>query len=379
MNEIDAKNARKLIETIFGQEIEILARESMDLEWAPVERWFLGCSAGNAPESVVIKTRRHDESGWGGDDFNLLAERRALSKLIGTGFAPDLYAADDRHGIVIMRDFRDASTVEKFLFADDPDAATAALVAMARTSGAINGSTVGMKKETWNPASASLIDNQSNLATVEDLLTTHCFPGFLGDRLIVEEIAYRMRAPEKTALTQWDVVPSNALVVGDRTVIIDFESSNPRHLAVDGVPYALGFSHYRYWAPLPDHVVDAMSDSWIAGVIDTCAESPSPEDIRLDLAAAAINKTLERLTRLTRIVDPNQPKEELARRRPQIIDSLERTARFCLQIGSYKEIATWMGELATEMQSRWHGTMSSRVFPAFNSGSREGWIIYHPI
>lgn len=378
MNENDVHNATSLILDTFGP-VEIVKREAMDVEWAPVERWYLKSSEPRVPESVVIKTRRHGETGWGGDHFNLIAERRALSELAGSGLAPELYASDDEDGVVIMEDFRDSVTVEKLLFASDPHLASAALISMAGTSGEISGLTTGIPDATWNPASANLIDSTSNLDTVDALLATHHFPSIGTDKSIGEQLASRLQAPSMRALTQWDVMPCNALVVDGRTVIIDFESANPRSMAIDGASFALGFSHYRYWAPLPNPLVVSMIDAWIDGVVRTWKRAPTHTGIRRDVAAASVSKTVERLTRLDRIVDQDQPREEMARRRPQIIDSLERTARVCQSVGVFNEISDRMNELATEMRIRWQGTMGSRVFPAFNGGSREGWTIYHPI
>lgn len=379
MNDIDAQNATRLIRDAYGADVQIVKREPLDVEWAPVERWHLGSPQELVPDSVVIKTRRHGESGWGGDHFNLISERRALLELNGSGLAPELYASDDEDGVIIMEDMKDAVTVEKLLFSDDPRAATEALISMARTSGAINGSTTGIAKATWNPATASLIDSAENLNSVHQLLSSHRFPPLDCDPSVVERLASRLRASSMRSLTQWDVMPCNAMVAGDRTVIIDFESSNPRNMAMDGAAYAMGFAHYRYWAPLPDCIVVSMSEAWIDGVTRIWDGAPTRQEIRIDVAAASIHKTLERLTRLDRIVDPDQPVEELTRRRPQIVDSLERTAGYCLSTGVFGDVACSMKELAEAMRIRWDGTMDSRVFPAFNGGSREGWMIYHPI
>jgi hypothetical protein len=181
------------------------------------------------------------------------------------------------------------------------------------------------------------------------------------------------------SLTHWDVNPSNAMTNGDRLVIIDFESANPGHMAIDGAGFALGFAHYRYWARLEDEIVDGMSDVWTEGVIATWPEAPNRSEMLRHIAAAAICKTLERLTRLTRIVDPDQPGGEAMRRRSQIVDNLRRTAQCCERANSFLRWAESMCELEMQMRERWPESAEGLSFPAFNGGNRDGWSIYHPI
>lgn len=354
-------------------------REAMDVEWAPVERWYLGSSERQVPESVVIKTRRHGESGWGGHPLNLVTERRALSLLSDSGLTPQLYAYDDAQGVIVMGDIRDSVTVEHLLFGDNQAAAVDALVESARTLGAINSTTVGIPSGTWNPEVDTIDDPYGSLVRVNSLLESHEFSRINGVDSDVQAVQTFISDESMRSLTHWDMNPSNALFTDARVVVIDFEGANPSHMALDGASFAKGFPHYRYWAPLPDAVVDAMRDAWIDAVQSRWSDAPDHSDMLQHIAAGAICQTLARMTRLDRIAEPDQSRESALRRRPQIVDNIRRSIRCCEDAGCFVELRESLKQVESEMRDRWSEANHPRIFPAFNGGSREGWTIYHPI
>lgn len=379
MNRQDATNAERLLRQSFGPDVRIVGREKMDVDWAPVERWHIQSLTEGSSRSVVVKTRRHGEAGWGGHPMNLVAERRALTCLNNSPHTPNLYAYDDGQGVIIMEDIYDAVTVEKLLFGSDGMVAIDALIAMARSVGTINGSTAGMPDELWNPEVSVWGDPVSSWATVRHLLDIHGFAEVDIPEVEIPEIDRLVRMDSMRSLTHWDVTPGNALRNGERIVVIDFEAANPRHMAVDGAAFSLGFSHYRYWAPLSDEIVDAMRDAWIEGVTAAWSKVPDRDVMLQHLAAAAVCKTIERLTRLERIADPDQSRASAVRRRSQIVDSIRRATRCCDQAAAFPGLAHGFSGVEAQMRERWPETDEALRFPAFNAGNRNGWAIYHPV
>ena len=116
--------------------------------------------------------------------------------------------------------------------------------------------------------------------------------------------------------------PANVLITSERTVLIDFEGANPRHIAIDGAGFALAFQNYRYWAHLPADVTAAMTAAWRAAIVRAIPTAADDDTFAAMLATGVLAWTIARLGRLPRIADANQPPAEAHRRRSQIVHTV---------------------------------------------------------
>lgn len=363
----------------FGLGPDAISRESMDHAWAPVERWFLRSDDPAVPRSVVVKTRRTNGSGWGYDPRNIVAEHRALSLLTPSCLAPRVYVASDDVGAIVMEDISPARTVEQVLFGADPAAARDALVRLATAFGAMHSATTPIDPAPWHPDSIIMTPLAEGWANLAQAVRHFHLPDPGACEKEIPVLATDLADPAWWALTHADANPSNVLVAGERTVIIDFEGANPRHIAIDGGAFALSFPAYRYWAELPGDVVPAITNAWrtaiergFPAVADDAVFFPM-------LATGSLLWAIMRLTRLPRIADDQQPPDETLRRRTQIVHTVASAVAICERAHAYPALAAWLAELDAALRQRWPESNAPRHLPAFNGGSRAGWIVHHDI
>jgi hypothetical protein len=377
MNRSDLDAATRLVTRAFGLEQDAIVREAMDHEWAPVERWHLLSDRPDVPPSVVVKSRRHGETGWGGDRRNLTAERRALGLLGESGLVPRTFASSDEPGVIVMEDLRDAPTVERILFADDPAAAWDALLQSAVASGRMHAATTPIDPLPWNPAALLMTGIDERWTTLIRAVQELGLPA--PHDAEIGALAANLDDRSWWALTHSDANPSNVLVTGNRTILIDFEGANPRHIAIDGAGFALAFPAYRYWADLPTDVTGAMTDAWRQAITPAFPAAADDEAFGRMLAAGALAWTIARLTRLPRIADASQPPAETHRRRSQIVHTVASAVAVCAAANAYPGMTQWLAELDATLRRRWPEASFLRTFPAFSGGSRDGWEIFHDI
>ncbi|MGC4189607.1 MAG: phosphotransferase [Thermomicrobiales bacterium] len=370
---------RDLIVRTFGPGTDTIAHEAVDSEWAPVERWRLHSDHHEVPHTVVIKTRRANGSGWGYDPRNLVAERRALDLLAPTGLVPHIYAADDALGAIVMEDIAGASTVERMLFGTDPALAHDGLVRLATALGTMHAATTPIDPTPWHPASILMTPLPDAWSTLTQAISHLGLPGFGKAAIEIEDLASSLTDPAWWALTHADANPSNVLVAGDRIALIDFEGANPRHIGIDGGGFALGFPAYRYWADLPEKTIAAMTDAWRTALLPGFPTVADDAVYVPMLATGVLAWTILRLTRLPLIADNGQPPDETHRRRTQIVRTIDLAVATCRTGTTYPAITNWLGTLDDALRQRWPEASNPRHYPAFNGGSREGWIVFHGI
>src|SRR5262245_14270761 len=107
--------------------------------------------AGGPVTSVIVKASVGDEQNpyVVGDDVRGRAFWRFCNEWAGCamlgplGLGPTAYAADAERGVLLMEDLGQGQTLAEMLTGEDPEAATAALLAYARTLGELHARTLG--------------------------------------------------------------------------------------------------------------------------------------------------------------------------------------------------------------------------------------------
>lgn len=372
---------RDLVTRTFGLGRDAITREAMDQGWAPVERWHLRTDRQDVPQTVVIKTRRTGGSGWGFDPLNLTVEQRSLHLLAPTGLVPYVYASDDEIGVIVMEDIVGASTVERVLFGHDPVAANESLTRLAAAVGAMHTATAGAFFDPipWHQNSILMTPLPDAWSTVTQVAHQLGLPDLGMAAAEIEKLTSLFTDPAWLALTNADANPSNVLVTDDRTILIDFEGANPRHVAMDGAGFALGFPTYRYWADLSPSMTTAMTDAWRAAIAPGFPAVADDAVFFSILGTGSLAHVIWRLTRLPLIADDRQPPDATRRRRTQIVRLIALAVEISRTSDAYPAITDRLDSVRSNLLRRWPDAAAPRRYPAFNGGSREGWTIRHDI
>ena len=370
MRENERSAGLRLLRDVAGGPVAIDVTEVLGSDWTPVERWLLSpCEVvAQLGTSVVVKTRRHDESGWGGDPANLATEYRALATLqaAGVDVAPELLAWDDKAGVLVMSDLAPARPVEDILSGSDPGMAADALVAMATAVGTMHAATAGMARETWNPSAVLEQDLRAQWARLAGAATRMGFPEPGTAGADVAAIASTLADDAWRTLTHGDLTPGNALLDGAGTArLVDFEGAGPRHCLYDGAMLSLSFPHYGHWAALPVEVVTRMEGAYRAAL--ACGLPLAADDAAwtVALAAGCLAWTLIRLVRLDTIARTDQEPDQALRRRTQIVHTVESCVDVARRAGAYPTLTRWLEAVAREIRRRWpEANTGPRQFPA---------------
>jgi hypothetical protein len=362
----------RLLRDVAGHQVEIVRTESLGGNWAPVERLVLagrGVSS-QGEQSVIVKTRRHGETGWGGDPLNLVAEHSALVALESTGLmlAPRLLAWDETKGVLVMSDLAPARAVGDLLQEDNPTAAESALIAIASTAGTMQATTTATSGGSWN-SDFVFARFPERLGTVFAVARTLAFPDPEALTIDVDPLIRALEDPNWHTFTHADLTPNNALIAGDRAFVIDFEGAGLRHCMIDGAMFSLSFPQYGYWAALPERVIEQMENAYRWSLATGLPRANDDGAYGIALATGCAAWTMVRLARLETIADPRQDPEVALRRRSQIVHTIASCMRVLANTGAYPALHDWLDEVASEMRRRWpEARMEPRGFPAFAGG-----------
>lgn len=135
----------RLLSDLFGVAVSITASEHL-APWSVKRCHLSGGSEAGLPASVVVKWLRSHPQGLRTQLSQVHSERAALEFLagLGVGLGPELLAADDAAGVLVLEDLPHSAPLYDLLARDDRLAATG-LSAFARTVAALHAATVGLE------------------------------------------------------------------------------------------------------------------------------------------------------------------------------------------------------------------------------------------
>lgn len=362
----------RLLDELAGASVRIIETQSLGSEWAPVERLVLADDYPRLGWSVVVKSRRRDEAGWGTDRAYLNAEQTALTMLAEAELdvAPEALAFDEAAGVLVMRDLGPSPTVEHILFEGRGEEATAALAGLGTSLGRVHAATVGSGSAPWNELAQferAFDGRWHRLAAEAERL------GFPDLQRAVPDVAALATALDDTrwrTLAHGDLTPANALMDDGMVHLVDFEWAGPRHAAIDGAAFRLSFPQYGRWAVLPDDVAAAADRAYRTELAKGLPWAADEDVYGRAMATGCAAWAVVRLSRLGKIADEEQDPEVKRRRRSQIVHTVESSVSVAAGTGAYPALMTWFGSVTEEMRRRWpEANVEPRRFPAFASES----------
>jgi hypothetical protein len=350
--------------------VRITGVEALGGPWAPVERVCLDGVCPGIGASVVVKTRRHQETGWGGDPANLRTERRSLTYLrtAGLDVAPEVLAFDEQVGVLVMRDLAPARSVEWMLFHANEDLATSALVALDARVASMHAATGSIGPDVWNAAASFMNGLDGPWEILATGAQTLGFPDASVATPDVARVAEALSDPRWRTFTHGDLTPANALLSDGCARLIDFEGAGPRHAFLDAANLVLPFPAYGYWADLPRTVVTSMEAAYRGELVKGLPLAADDLAYGRAMATGAAAWAILRLSRLGLIATGNQNRDEAVRRRSQIVQTVESCVRIAERTHAFPALMGWLTSMVGEMRRRWpEANVTPRRYPAFGS------------
>ena len=364
-----------------GHPIRVVSTEQLGSEWAQVARLTLDAPLEGAGPTVVLKTRRVGQTGWGFDFFNLRSERATLQTLaaLGVEVAPRFIAGDDDAGILVMTDLGAGPTVGRLLSAADSAIATRGLEALGRTVGRLHAATLsraaydeyyarraalGPVDPEWDRRS-TFTSPMNKWPRLSEHMTAFGYPDGAQAAPEVATLFDELTAPGPLiALSLLDLTPMNAVMAGpDETRLIDFESAGFRHLALDAAVLRFPFPHYGYWAVMPEEPRRQMEVAYRAEVGAAWPGAANDAEYNRIIAAGCAVWAINRTSRLARIEEAN---EESWRRRVQIVHTIKTFVGAAREASVFPQLADWFAHLVHVMRARWpEANDPPPAFPAF--------------
>lgn len=358
----------RLLGELVGGPVDVAGIHGLGSPWAPVDRVDFVRDYPGIGRSVVVKTRRHGEAGWGGHRSNLIAEHRALVLLSGAGLrvAPGVVGFDDTAGVLVMDDLGSGPSVEDSLFSANPDGAMAALVGLAASTGLVHASTCMIEDAIWNETSLFIqgIDRPWRQLAADAVRLGFPDPDPVASD--VAALAAVIRDPRWRTLTHGDLTPANALVDDSGVRLIDFEAAGPRHALLDGAMLRLSFPQYGRWAAVPENIVEAMEHAYRTELARGLPLAEDDREYGEAMATGCAAWALVRLSRLGVIATDDQDADVKLRRRSQIVHTVETCVSAAASTASFPALTSWFTSVTEEMRRRWpEANAEPRRFPAF--------------
>ncbi|WP_188191769.1 phosphotransferase [Nonomuraea sp. SYSU D8015] len=327
--------------------------------WEPVPPWAVVRARLDGAERVIVKWTRPHVNGSRTISWRTrteLAALRFLSDDLGLGLAPRVLAADLAAGLVVLEDLAPRTPLDQLLLADGAAAHADRLAAFARARGELNAATAG-RAATYYARRAAL----GPVAVAEDRFGRFVAHEAEGRRQaaalgapITGEAEHELAAALAElaepgpflALSNGDPEANNVLVnaSGDPDArLIDFEFAGYTHALHDAV--CLHVPGPAWLSVRDDPLAAEYRRALTRGV-------PEAEDDRrygFGLAAACVSFALRRLERLL-TVDARAPGDHS---RPQLVATLEATARTAEAHRVLPHLAGWARRGAALLRRRW--------------------------
>lgn len=366
---------RARLARLVGGEVLIIAERHVGHEWAPVTRVVLDREIPGVGESVLIKTRRVEDSGHGGPAF-LRREAAGLRTAAGSGVTAELIDFDDAAGVVIQSDLGDWPTLQDVLIGGRPADAEAGMVALGGAVGRLQAATLGRRDDHRRVLDgfAADVDTGNGYAfgleawdRIEEACAELGLPPAGAAR---DDVRALLRRTSETgrfdALIHLDLNPSNVLITDAGARLIDFEGCRFGHLGIDACFLRYPFPHHSNpWGTLPEAVVEAADLAYRTALADGGADAVLADYDRM-LADGAAIPLIGRIMRLPRVADPDQSAEDGLRRRGQIVHQIEVFGGLADRAGGLQAFAVWLRELAAAMIGCWPEVGAPPpLYPAF--------------
>lgn len=353
------------------------------LDWNPIAHEVYGRTIARATVDVgctVIVKRRRDAGEFRAEPAFLRNEITALRFLDdrASRLAPRLVAADDASGLIVMEDLGDGPSLEDVLFADDPSAASDALVTFATGLADLHTATVGdaeaftrLRAECWPGGFSYARSVASVWIELTDLMQAN--PDLPRPDHVAADIDWLIATLERpgrfVALSNGDPCPANTRLGADGIRFLDFEHAVFQHASIDVTSLLLPFPSCPCWSLIPADIVERAVAAYRERFARVRPDVLGDDVFWPDAAAACALVTLRRLVRLPKLLREDAPHPVGFSRRGQMLEAMEQTVKTARRGSAIPGLADWLAALAAVLTDAWSSAPMPRpLLPAFTSG-----------
>ena len=334
---------------------------------------------GGTTRAVVVKAARAVANPDAPQDSGLVREWAATSYLAeraaGVGHGAALLAGAAREGLLVFEDLgADLGSLVGPLLNGGAADAERALTAYARALGRLHADTAACR-QAYDETFQSFLSVPRADRSVENPVERQArsVAAQLGGDPPADElaqIARRLRDPGPwLALVHGDPCPDNALVVGDRVHLIDYEFAGPSHALLDGAYWRMGFPTCWCAGRLPPEVAMRVEAVYRAEIARTMPQAADEGTYRAELAFAAaiwlfvcLDWRLEEALR-------EDAQWGVASVRSRLLLYLETVVDLAGAAGVLPEIRRTAEVWLRDLRGRWPQTEALALYPAFAASS----------
>jgi hypothetical protein len=327
-----------------------------------------------SPSTVIVKARR--PAAQGRERIRREGIALTLFEEVGSNAGPRVLAR--REDFIVLEDLGRGPALEDVLVAHDPRAATDALVALARTLGAMQVATHGRHDAFYRPL-ASGVDPRTDRvtlggatiaqhwATLGELASVTGLPATRSADADLDEVTASLAEPGALlAVSSGDIAPQNCRLIDRSVRLLDFERACYRHALLDAAHLRLPFCGAPCWARLPAEVSAAMEDAYRAELAPACPALLDQRAYSTGMATATAAWAVTRLVRVPKLLAQDQPHPMGFSRRGQLVDTMQSAIDAAEQAGSLIALRAWLERVVAALRRIWPGLPAAQeVYPAF--------------
>lgn len=271
------RDAERLLTQLAATAVSIVRCDILTQESSVARCTISGSGSVDLPRSVIVRTHRR-EGGWRVEDRYLFNDYAAACFLrsIGSQSCPRVLVADMEAGVEITEDLGPGPSLDDFLAGTDPEAATAAVVAFARSLGALHGETAGRAADYYqvratlgpiDPAvyQRSLNDKPIDQAWAQLIPSARAAVGIPAPNAASGELDGVLELLDSAAwlaFSNGDPCPYNCHVAGERVRFFDFELAGYRHVLLDAAHLRFPFPTCYRFGRFPETVRAAAEQAY---------------------------------------------------------------------------------------------------------------------
>jgi hypothetical protein len=329
---------------------------------------------------VIVKTRRpHDHRRAGATTSR---ERAALAFLeqVRSDAGPRILAHDDAFGFMVLEDLGSGPALEDLFIDHDPDAATAGLVALAKTVGRMHASTWGRQESFYAHLRGSGVSphrDRISLAntplseywsTLRLLAASHdSLPDTTTATRDLDDVLAWMSEPgPMLVLSNGDLAPQNCRLSCGHARLLDFEDATFQHALLDAAHLRLPFYGGPCWSRLPAEVTSMAEAAYRDEFAKTCPSILDEQTYAAGMAAATAAWAVTRMVRLPKLLAGDEPHPMGYSRRGQMLDTIQIAIDASTTAGTLRSLRAWFEETTATLRRKWpHLPTAQDVYPAY--------------
>lgn len=318
---------------------------------------------GGEVQSIVLKHFR-DDPVCGLDDWagTLFLTRRGIPG------SPRFLAGSVEARLFVMEDLGRGQSLEQLLGGDDAQAASAALLSIARITAHLHVRTLGAQAEYDAVRQAVeprhervrienaryLLDNAVRLRRWAEAVGAQEAPGTLTD---LELIARTLADPGPfLAFTHGDMAPSNTLFTREGAHLVDFEYAGMRHALYDALMWLIS-------VPLPEELISRADITYRIVLAQGCEAARIDSEYSRARALVAAARTVNVFQWISpKVLEQDREWAPDFTERAALLHHLERCRALLEPTNPVPALASTLESLHARLRERW--TVEPLVWPA---------------